>query len=182
MVKRGRSKRCLSKSSPKKKSKNSERDFKKLILDGKTYLLNDTVNIFEVSDPDAYGRILRIYTQKKDQVYLTVRWFYKPKDIFGDSIPPYISQNELFESDLTDEISVVGIIKKADIINVQEYSKLPPSDSRPYFYRARYLVKTSSIEPILEAQDSNSSELRYIDSENNMAYYNIYSEDLYKNV
>lgn len=182
MVKRTRSKPSLSKASPKKKSKYSQREFKKLILDGKTYLLNDTVNIFEHSDPDAYGRILRIYAQKKDDIYLSIRWFYKPKDVFGDSIPPYISQNELFESDLVDEISVISILKKVDILQVSEYCNLTPSDSQPYFYRAKYLVKRGTIQPLFEAQDSTSSELRYLDSENSMAYYNIYSEDLYKSV
>jgi hypothetical protein len=182
MVKRTRSKRSLSKSSTKKRSKYSYRDFKKLILDGQTYLLNDTVNIFEESDPDAYARILRIFTLRKDEVYISVRWFYKPKDVFGDSIPSYISQNEIFESDLINEISAVAILKKVSILQVKEYCNLPPSNSQPYFYRARYLVKRGSIEPLLEAQDLTSSEMRYLDSENSMAYYNIYSEDLYKSL
>lgn len=181
MVKRAQTKRYLSKSST-KRHKYSYRDFNNLILDGQTYHLNDTVIIFEEKDTNAYARIVRIFIRRKDEVLLSIRWFYKPKDIFGDSIPPYISQNELFESDLIDEISVVALLKKVNILQVKEYCNLPPSDPKPYFYRSRYLVKTGYLEPILEAQDLTMSEMRYLESENTMAYYNVFSEDCYKSV
>ncbi|KXS11627.1 hypothetical protein M427DRAFT_60487 [Gonapodya prolifera JEL478] len=95
-------------------------DFKAFILDNQEYKIGENLSILSTETEPYYGELLRIQAMKNDRrnVYLTMRWFYRPHEIIGGR-RPYHGENELLKSvDHTDRIHVASVIGPCHIVNL----------------------------------------------------------------
>ena len=103
--------------------------------------------IKESNDDATYGKILKIFRNSDVfDAFLTISWYYKPSEIF-EQVPDYISEAELFDSDLQQNISVQCIYDKANILSFHEYHALDEVDDEVFFFRGFYYHKTKKIVP-----------------------------------
>ena len=75
-------------------------EYNKVIINHIEYHVGDSVIIKESNDDATYGKILKIFRNSDVfDAFLTISWYYKPSEIF-EQVPDYISEAELFDSDL----------------------------------------------------------------------------------
>ena len=77
---------------------------------------------------------------------MNISWYYKPKDVFS-SVPNFISEAELFSSNLNQDIPVQSIYGKIEVLAFPEYYDLEEADSDVFFVRATYDHKKKTLSP-----------------------------------
>lgn len=124
-------------------------EYKNIILRKEQYSINDSISILENNDKTSYGKILKIWQDKKTfKSFLTITWFYRPEEVFK-KIPDFISEAELFESDNSQDIPVESIIEKIEVLPLATYHLQDEVESNTFFSRACYKHKSKTIYPAL---------------------------------
>jgi len=130
-----------------KKQSTSRVTFKVLRLNDVIYNLGDTVRIKEEHDEDSYGTVLKFWKKSgESEAFVRVRWFFKPKDVLRP-LEDFISQGELFDSDLEQDIWVQSIYGKVTVKSLEDYHQLDEIEEDIYFCRAVYRHKERVLDP-----------------------------------
>jgi len=132
-----------------KKGTNRTSQFSSFVLNQVEFKLGEVVQLKEYSDNQCFATILKIL-KKAREVYIRIRWYYKPSDIFGPK-NTFFSKGELFDSDLEQEVSIQCVYGKAQVLSLQDYHSHKELNSDTFFCRATYLTATNSITPSLES-------------------------------
>lgn len=108
----------------------------------------DTVSINEYSDSEAYATIVKIigFPQRPLDSTLTVRWFYKPTSLFAEPCRP-IGPDELFDSDHEDEVSVLALSGKIQVLTLERYLQLDSVPEDVFYSRATYKYRQEVLHP-----------------------------------
>ncbi|KXS20229.1 hypothetical protein M427DRAFT_52475 [Gonapodya prolifera JEL478] len=95
-------------------------DYKSIILDNHEYKLRDNLAIESTGTEPHHGELLRIQATKNDRrnVYLTVRWFYRPDEIDGGKRPHHGHKELLRCVDHTDRVHVASVIGPSHIVHL----------------------------------------------------------------
>lgn len=121
--------------------------FNRIILNGETYQVNDSVSILQKNDEIGFGKIKKIWQQHKtNKFYITISWYYTPGEVFSD-IPNFISFAELFESENIQNIEVQCIIQKIFVHSLQEYHSQDEVEENVFFTRASFNYLKKTLEP-----------------------------------
>ena len=125
-------------------------EFKTLKFHDEVYQIGDIVMISEHSDDTSLGTLVRVWKRKdSNEPMVRIRWFYKPTDVFPESYD-FLSKYELFDSDHEQDISVMSLYGKAQIMNFDDYFALDEVDDDVYFTRAKYFTNEKLIRPSFE--------------------------------
>jgi hypothetical protein len=125
-------------------------EFKSLKFHDESYQLGDIVMISEHSDDTSFGTLVRIWKRKdSNDPMVRIRWFYKPSDVFPETYD-FLSKYELFDSDHEQDISVMCLYGKAQVMNFEDYYALDEVDDDVFFTRARYFTNEKVIRPSFE--------------------------------
>lgn len=133
-----------------KQSDAPRKEFNRLKLNGAVYEVNDVVVIKEHNDDRCYGTILQIWSQAKGQAFIHLRWFYKPSDVFGTSIPGFIGADELFDSSHEQDVHVQAAYDKVRVLSFEEYFNRREIEEDIFFSRAKYLPASRQLDPPIE--------------------------------
>ena len=116
-----------------------------------TFEVGQAAKIREYYDEECFGTILRIF-QRGDRrdAYMRVRWYYKPSDVFNQSVS-WFGKYELFDSDHEQDIWVQCVYDIVKVLSFEEYHRLDEvEDDNVYYSRARYLTESGALEPPME--------------------------------
>lgn len=115
------------------------------------YLAGDSVEVWMDDDEESYVKILELYKEKnRSSLNLAkVRWYYSPKDVFKNNIPPFISKSELFESDFEQTLEISTFKQKVAMLSLEAYHDLSEVESSVFFTRAHWAHLKKEMTPPL---------------------------------
>jgi len=124
------------------------KEYTRLKIGKDIYQPGDTVSINEYSDSDAYATIVKImgFPRNPSDSTLTVRWFYKPTSLFAEPCRP-IGPDELFDSDHEDEVSVLALSGKIEVLTLESYLQLASVPEDVFYSRATYRYRQEVLQP-----------------------------------
>ena len=129
-----------------------QKEFLRIKIGGDVYQPGDTISVNEFSDSDAYATILKItgFLHCPSDSLLTVRWFYKSTSLFTEPCRP-VSPDELFDSDHQDEISVMALSGKIQVLTIERYLQLESVPDDVFYSRATYKHRQQQLCPPINA-------------------------------
>ncbi|OMJ82836.1 hypothetical protein SteCoe_16369 [Stentor coeruleus] len=139
-----------------KRTRNSVRkiiQFERLIYDKTEYLIGDSVAIKQKGVIKGYGKITKIWRNRKiNDGFIKIRWYYTPDQIFKD-VPDFISNRELFESNHSQHLSVQTISGKIEVLSIEKYCQQHKTDKNIHFVRSFYIKESGLLIPSIEEWD-----------------------------
>lgn len=120
-----------------RKSGSAMKGYSKLDLGSLSVAVGDSVIVNEASDPETLATVVGIVGSPEsiDSSFLRVRWFYKPRELFI-TIPKAIGKHEVFDSDNFQNISVLSISGKVQVVSFLDYFNMRSPGENIYYCRS----------------------------------------------
>eukprot|EP00038_Savillea_parva_P000039 m.93758 g.93758 ORF g.93758 m.93758 type:complete len:236 (+) comp10016_c0_seq1:3271-3978(+) len=126
--------------------------YKTFILSNERFSIGDKITIKAPSGSghDFIATIQRIHTDKRGEVHIDGRWYYRPEET-AMGRQPWHGINEVLDSDHVDTFHVRCVNGKCTICTLEEYEQLgAKGTSKPqlpvFFCRSKYLKNQQRIE------------------------------------
>ena len=109
------------------------------------------MKINEDEDNESYATVLKLRMKgSPPQAVATIRWFYKPKDVFLN-IPRFVSRKELYDSDHEQSIAVAAMERTVQVLPINSFFFSSDRSETARFCRATFIPRTRQLVPeILE--------------------------------
>lgn len=122
-------------------------EYNHLILNKCKYQIGDSVSVLEEESSIGHGRIQKIWRKNStSDAFIEIIWYYNPKEVFK-ALPDFISESELFDSNLKQNLSVRTICEKIQVLSLYEYHQLDLVGPNVFFVRGFYDYKKKTITP-----------------------------------
>lgn len=134
--------------------------FKHILLRKEQFSIDDSVAILQEKGVVGYGKIFKIWQQKKNfRSFISISWYYRPDEVFK-KVPDFISEAELFQSTNLQDVQIEAIIEKIVVLPFSVYHSNDEVENNVFFTRALFNHLTKTVFPCL----SNWIRVCYCDS------------------
>ena len=124
-------------------------EFKKLIINRSVYEIGESISINQDNEKLGFGRIVKIWRNPEDSdAFIKISWYYRPDEVFIE-VPSFISEAELFDSNSLQDVSVMAICEKINVMSFKKYYELDEVEGNTYFTRAFYDPRTNKLKPAI---------------------------------